>query len=103
MAGLEAIEVKQVLELSTEMLAVAGQGDWARATSLQHDCDARIRQIALEPSVLEALRQLQHDQQAMLAMAAKAREVVADAMARNRSSHRAVSAYLTTSSVADPD
>lgn len=103
MAGLEAVDVSRVLDLSAEMLAVAGQGDWEKATSLQRDCDARIRQIPLEPTVLEALRQLQRDQHAMLAMAAKARDTVVDAMARNRTNHRAVSAYLTTSSVADED
>jgi hypothetical protein len=101
MDGHEAVDVKQVLELSAEMLAVAAQGDWDKATSLQHDCDARIRRIPQQPSVLEALRQLQRDQQAMLTMAARARDAVADAMARNRTNYRAVSAYLTTSSVAD--
>lgn len=101
MAGGEAVGLQQVLELSTEMLAVASWGDWGKATSLQHDCDARIRQIPRDPAALQALRQLQRDQHAMLAMAAKARDAVADALARNRTNHRAVSAYLTTSSVAD--
>lgn len=87
---------QQALELSGEMLAAAGQGEWDKATALQAACDSRLRQLAVEPVGLDALRQLQQDHHAVQALAAAARDTVADALGRHRTNHRAVSAYLTS-------
>lgn len=93
-------DLQRALALSVDMLQAARRGDWAGATALQAECDRLLRKATVNAAGLMALRQLQLDQRAMLELAARARGVVGESLARHHVNHRAVSAYLDT---ADPD
>lgn len=90
-------ELQLALASSTQMLGAARAGDWARATALQAACDASLRKAPMTAAGLMALRQLQLDQRAMLELAGLAREQVTLELTRQRTNHRAVSAYLDAS------
>lgn len=92
-------DLRRALALSAQMLDAARLGDWPRATSLQGECDQLIRGAPINTAGIMAMRQLQLDQQSLLALAAQARDEVSDQLRRHRGNHRAVSAYLHT---ADP-
>jgi hypothetical protein len=89
--------LEEALELSVRMLATAADGDWDGAARLQQACDEQIRLAPLDAAGMPALRQLQHDQATLLALASAARDEVSAALARHRTNHRAVSAYLVPS------
>lgn len=87
-------DLQRALEYSARMLACAREGDWTAATAHQSECDRLLRQAPVNAAGLMALRRLYQDQQALLALAAEAREAVEQERARARTRHRAVSAYI---------
>lgn len=87
-------DLQQALALSAQMLEAGRQGDWPRATALQGECDRLIRGAPINAAGVMAMRQLQLDQQSLLALAAQARDEVSEQLRRHRGNHRAVSAYL---------
>lgn len=87
-------DLVSALALSAQMLAAAGAGDWARASTLQGDCDRLIRGAPVNVAGLMAMRRLYQAQQALLAIAERERAAVGDRLARHRGNHRALSAYL---------
>lgn len=87
----------QALDLGADMLACAEAGEWGKAIALQETCDRQIRLASPAAADRAVLRQLQQMQLAMTEKTAAARAGVVEALAHHRSRHRAVSAYLASS------
>ncbi|WP_426700489.1 flagellar protein FliT [Rhodanobacter sp. Col0626] len=87
----------QALRLSTRMLDAAGMGDWANVTTLQAQCDALLRHDhKADEATRTVLLELQRHHQSVTALAAQARDVIAQELGRHRHNHRALSAYLVS-------
>ncbi len=88
---------EQLLDASAAMLTAARAGNWGLVSTLEAE---RSRLLGLlpsgDPSALETLRTLLAHNEAIRALAGKARDDLGQELGQHQHTHRALSAYLHT-------
>lgn len=98
MNGATHAPLDQALQLGTLMLGAARQNDWTGVAGMRPDYDAAIREGASGASVSYGLlQQIEQQHQQLVQLTAQARDAVAHELEQHRHNHRALSAYLDSS------
>lgn len=89
------VDLEQALQLGTQMLGAAREGDWKAVAGLRPEYDALLRQGAPAKDVARStLLEVQQQHQQLVQLTARARDSIAGQLEQQRSNHRALNAYL---------
>jgi hypothetical protein len=88
-------DLEQALQLGTQMLGAAREGDWKAVAGFRPEYDALLRQGASVNEVARGtLLQVQQQHQQLVELTAHARDSIAGQLEQQRRNHRALNAYL---------
>lgn len=88
-------DLEHALQLGTQMLGAAREGDWNAVVGFRPEYDALLRQGASVDEVARGtLLQVQQQHQQLVELTAQARDSIAAQLEQQRRNHRALNAYL---------
>ncbi|MEP7186499.1 MAG: flagellar protein FliT [Rhodanobacter sp.] len=88
-------DLEQALQLGTQMLGAAREGDWNAVAGFRPEYDALLRQGASAEEITRStLLQVQQQHQQLVELTAQARDSISGQLEQQRRNHRALNAYL---------